>query len=111
LIAAERKRIAVIVHFIVDSVRPREEPQGEEGSPTRLSKFDSERVRKDDKDNCAEEDAECYMKYTKCTCDWSEVAGEKGATTCQSHKEADTEPGIEVDGWALDVYGAVCGDE
>jgi hypothetical protein len=48
LIGAERKRIAVIVHFTVDSVRPREEPHGEEGSSARLSKFDSERVPKDD---------------------------------------------------------------
>jgi hypothetical protein len=34
--------------------------------PQGLSKFHSERVPKDDKDNCHEEDARCYIKYPKC---------------------------------------------
>jgi hypothetical protein len=41
----------------------------EEGSPARLSRFHSEMVPKDDNDNCPEEDAKSYIKYTKCTCD------------------------------------------
>jgi hypothetical protein len=72
--AVETKRIAAIGHFTVDSVPPREGAHGEEGSPARLSKFHSERVPKDDHDNYPEEDARSYIKYTKCTCAWSEEA-------------------------------------
>jgi uncharacterized membrane protein YvbJ len=47
-------------------------------------------VPKDDNDNCPEEDAKSYIKYIKCTCDWSEEACHEFATSCQNYKEADT---------------------
>jgi hypothetical protein len=43
-----------------------------------------------------------YIKYIKCTSDWSEEACQEWATSCQSYKEADTEPGIEVGERALE---------
>jgi hypothetical protein len=89
-IVTEKLRSAVIGHFVVDSVPPREEAHGEGGSPARLSKFHSERVPKDDNDNCPEEDARSYIKYikyTKCTCAWSEEACQELATRHRAKKE------------------------